>query len=116
MRYGSCKSTSAGPPELSLANAGIRYASIATADVGARVVHSGLRTLRAQALRVGTGARTQQADQLAKQANSIPINNHSLFWECLRTIVAKAASTTRNYAAMADRLAQAGLHEPTPTG
>ena len=94
----------------SLANAGVRYASIATADVGTRAVRSGLHTLRAQALRVGTGARTQQA----KQANSIPINNRSLFGVGLRTVVAKAMSTARNYAAMADGLAQAVLHKPTP--
>ena len=125
MGYGSCKSAFVGPPEpstppgkhaqaASLANTGIRYASIAIADVGARAVHIGLRTLMAQALRVGTGARTQQAEQLAKQANSIPINNRSLFGEGLRTVLAKAKSTARNYAAMADGLAQAGLHKPTP--
>ena len=50
----------------SLANAAVRYASIATVDVGVSAVHSGLRTLKAQALRVGTCARRQQADQLAK--------------------------------------------------
>ena len=59
----------------SLANAGIRYASVAYVDVGARAVHCGLRTLRAQALGVGTCAPPQQADQLAKHANSIPISN-----------------------------------------
>ena len=68
-----------------------------------------------QALRVGTCARPQHADQLAKQANSIPINNCNLFEEGLRTIVAKAASMARNYANMADGLAQAGLQKPTPT-
>ena len=73
------------------------------------MVHSGLCTLWAQALRVGTCASTPQADELAKHANSIPINNHSLFGEGLRTVVAKAASTARNYADMAD-----GLHKPTP--
>ena len=37
-------------------NTGVKHAAIAMADVGARAVHAGLRTLRAQAQRVGTGA------------------------------------------------------------
>ena len=41
----------------SLANAGIRYASIAMVDVRARTVHGGLCTLQAQVLRVETCAQ-----------------------------------------------------------
>ena len=99
-----------------MANAGVKYASVATVDVGSWAVHSGLRTLRAQALRVGTCARPQsgQADQLAKHANYLPISNRSLFSEGLRSVVARAASTARDYAAMADGLTQGGLYKPTP--
>ena len=38
----------------SLANAGVSYASMVMVDVGARAVQSGLYSLRAQALRVGS--------------------------------------------------------------
>ena len=46
----------------SFANAGIRYAGVAGVDVEARAVHSGLCTLQAQAVRVGTYALPHQAD------------------------------------------------------
>ena len=81
-------------------------------DVGARGVHSGLRTLRAQALRVGTCALTQQTVQLAKHANSIPSSNRSLFGEGLCSVIVWAASTARDYADMADGLAQGGMYKP----
>ena len=45
-----------------LANAGVKYSSIATVDIGARAVQSGLRTLRAQALRMGTCAQGHQTE------------------------------------------------------
>ena len=96
-----------------LANTGIKYASIATVAVWARAFHSGLRTLWVQALRVGTCACTQQADQLAKHANSIPISNRSLFGEGLCSVIARAASTARYYAAMADGLVQGRMYKPT---
>ena len=62
----------------SLANAGVKYASIAMVDVGARAVHSGLHTLR-----VVTCTQGHQADVLAKYANTIPLSNcnQSLFGE-----------------------------------
>ena len=81
----------------SLANGDIRYPSITTVGVGARAVHSGLRILVAQALGLGTCMHPQQADQLAKHAKSIPINNRSLFGEGLRAMVAKAVTTVRDY-------------------
>ena len=71
-------------------------------DVGAWAVHSGLRTLQAQALRV------------AKYANTVPLNNQSLFGGGLKTVVAKATSAARDYAAMAEGFVQAGLHHPKP--
>ena len=49
------------------------------ADVGARVVHDGLHSLRVQALRVGTRARGNTADTLSKYANTILLNSTSLF-------------------------------------
>ena len=86
----------------SLANAGVKYASIATVDVGARAVHSGLCTLRAQAPRVGTCAQAHQAEVLAKYANTIPFSNQSFLGGGLNTVVAKAASAARDYSAMAE--------------
>ena len=77
----------------SLSNAGIKYASIATVDVGARAVHSGLCTFRVRALRVGTSAQGHQPDVLAKYTNTIPLSNTSLFGRGLNTVAAKAAST-----------------------
>ena len=88
---------------------------MATVDVGARAVHSGLRSLRAQALRVGTSAHAHQADQLAKLADGLPISPHSLFGEGLQQVIAKAASFARSYADMTDRFfVQAGLGRPRP--
>lgn len=87
---------------------------MATVDVGARAVHSGLRSLRAQALRVGTSARAHQAQQLKKMADSLPISPHSLFGEGLQPVIAKAASSARHYAEMADGFVQAGLSRPRP--
>ena len=98
----------------SLANAGVKYVSIATVDVGARAVHSGLHTLRTQAFRVGTCAQGHQTDVMAQYASIIPLSNHSLFGGGLKTIVAKVASTAREYAAMADSFVQSGLNHPRP--
>ena len=70
----------------SLANTGVSFAGMATVEVGARAVHSGLRSLRAQALRVhvGTSAHSRQAEQLTKLADSLPISTRSLFGEGLQ--------------------------------
>ena len=81
---------------------------------GARAVQYGLRSLRAQALRVGTCAQSHQADQLTKHADLLPIRTHSLFGEGLQTIVAKATSSARTYVAMADGFVQCGLTRPRP--
>ena len=83
-------------------------------DVGARAVHSGLLTRRAQALQVGTCAQGHQADVLAKYANTISLSNTSLFRGGLNTMVAKAASVARDYAAMADGFMLAGMHWHKP--
>ena len=88
----------------SLANAGVSFTSMATVDVGTRAVHSSLRSLRAQELRVGTSARVHQAQQLKKMADSLPfsISPNSLFGEGLQPVIAKAASSARHYAEMAE--------------
>ena len=65
--------------EAYLTNAGVSFASMAMVDVGARAVQSGLRSLRTQALRVGTCAQSLQADQFAKHADSLPFSTHHLF-------------------------------------
>ena len=75
---------------------------MATVDVGARAVHSGLRSFRAQALRVDISANAHQAEQLAKMADGLPINPHSLFGEGLQPVIAMAASSAKSYAAMPD--------------
>ena len=98
----------------SFANACVSYSSMATVDVGVMAVQSGLRYLRAQALRVRTCAQLGQADQLAKHAGSLPISTRSLFGEGLKSVIANAASTARNYAGMAECFVQAGLNKPRP--
>ena len=65
---------------VSFANTGIKHAAIAMADVGARAVHAGLRTLRAQALRIATEAHGLSLDVLIK---NIPITTSSLFMDDL---------------------------------
>ena len=98
----------------SLANAGIQYASIAMADVGARAVHGGLRSLRAQVLWLDASAKGDRADTLSRYASSIPMTSTSLFGGRLSSAVAKVASNVRTYAAMADGFVQAGLQCPKP--
>ena len=83
-------------------------------DVGARTVHSEFHTLRAQTLRVGTCAQGHQADVLAKYTNTITLSNQSLFRGGLKTVVARATSAARDYAAMAEVFVKAGLHHPKP--
>ena len=85
-------------------------------DIGARAVHGGLRTLRAQALRVGTCAQGHQADVLVKHANTLPLNNQSLFGGDLSSVVAKAASSAEDYSAIADGFIPASAHCPKPCG
>ena len=81
------------------ANTGVKHASITMADVGARVVHAGFCTLRAQALSFDTGAHGRSLDALIKD---IPIGSSSLFGGDLGKAVAKAATTSRNYKALGD--------------
>ena len=92
----------------SFANAGVRYASMATVDVGVRTVQNRLCSLQAQALRVSICALPCQADHLAKYTDSLPISNQSL-GESLRAVVVKTASTACDYAAMAEGFVQTGL-------
>ena len=51
---------------VSFDNTGVKHASITMADVGARAMHAGLHTLRAQSLRVGIGAHSHSLDVLTK--------------------------------------------------
>ena len=83
-------------------------------DVGSRAVYSELRTLRAQDHRVGTCAQGHQADVLAKYANTIPLNNQSLFEGGIKTMVAKDTSAARDYAALAEGFVQADLYRLKP--
>ena len=96
---------------VSFANTGVKHAAIAMADVGARAVHAGLRTLRAQALRVGTGAHGHSLDALTKD---IPITSSSLFRGDLGKAVAKAATASRNYKALGDCFVLSCLSRPRP--
>ena len=86
----------------SFAHAGIQYASKAMVDVGARAVHGGLRSLRAQALQLGTSAKRERADALSGYASSIPVTNTNLFVGRLHSAVIKAASNACTYPATAD--------------
>ena len=43
---------------VSFANTGIKHATIAMADVGARALHTGICTFRAQALSIGTSIQS----------------------------------------------------------
>ena len=98
-------------PRLSFANTGVKHASIVMADVGARVVHAGLRTLRPQALRVGTGAQGRSLYALTKD---IPNSSSSLFEGDLGKAVAKAANTSKNYKALGDCFILSGLARLKP--
>ena len=97
-----------------LANAGVTFACMATVDVGARAVHSGCRSIRAQTLKVGTSVHAHHMDQLAKLVDSLPISPHSLFGEGLQPVIAKATSSARSYMDMVDGFVQAGLVRPRP--
>ena len=77
---------------VSFTKTGVKHAAIKMTDVGARAVHTGLRTLRAQALRVETGAHDYSLDVLSKD-----ITSSSPFRGDLGKAVAKAATTSRNY-------------------
>ena len=91
---------------VSFANTGVKHAAITMADVGARAVHAGLRTLRAQALRVRTVAHGHNLDVLTKD---------SLFLGNLGKAVAKAATASRNYKALGDCFVLSGLSRPKPS-
>ena len=60
-----------------------------------------------------TRARGNSVDALAKHINTIPLNNIRLFEGCLSSAIAKAATFTQDYQAMADGFVQAGMHRPT---
>ena len=59
----------------SFTNAGVRYSSMATVDVGLEQSRVDSASLQAQALRVSTCAHPHWADQLAKHADSLLISN-----------------------------------------
>ena len=96
---------------LTFANTGIKHASIVMADVGARVVHAGICTLRTQALSIGTSTHSQDLTALTK---NIPISTSGLFGDDLSKVVAKAASASCNYDALADSFVLSGLPRPRP--
>ena len=77
----------------------------------AMAVHAGLRTLRAQALRNGAGIHGQG---LATFTKDNPINNKSLFEDCLGTAVVKAASTFSDFKALWDCFVLSGLSRSEP--
>ena len=90
-------------------NNGVKHASIAMADVGARAVHAVLRTLRVQTLRVRTGVHNRSLDVLTKD---IPITSFRLFSGDLGKGVVKAATAFRNYKALGDCFVLSGLSRP----
>ena len=69
----SCNSTWEHSQTASLANAGIKYATITIGDVRARAVHGGLCFLRAQALRVGTFANTIPLNSTREDLRESPV-------------------------------------------
>ena len=69
------------------------------------------RTLRAQALRIGTGTHGQDLATLIKD---IPISNTSLFGSGLGKMVAKAGSTSCDYKALGVCFVRSGLSGPKP--
>ena len=96
---------------MSFANTGVKHACITMADVGARAVHTGLHTLRAQALRVGTAAYSRSLDVFTKDISIISSN---LFGGDLGKAVAKAATASRNYKALGDCFVLSGLSRVRP--
>ena len=74
----------------SFANSSFQYASIVVADVAARVVHGGLRSLWAHTLWLGTSTKGARADTLSRYASSIPVTSTSLFRGRISSAVAKA--------------------------
>ena len=97
---------------VSFSNTSVKHAAIAVADVRARAVHAGLRTLRAQTLRVRTGAHSRSLDVLTKD---IPITSSSLFGGDLDKAVAKATTASRNYKALGGCFVLSGLARPKPS-
>ena len=101
---------------VSFTNTDIKHATIAMADIRARTVHAGLRTLsictlRVQALQIGTGTHSQG---LATFTKDIPISSTSLFGGDLSKAVAKAATTFCNYKVHGDHFVLSGLSRPKP--
>ena len=89
---------------VSFANTGVKHASIAMADVGARAVHAGLCTLR-----VRTGAYGRSLEVLTKD---IRITSSSPFGGDLSKAVAKSATASGNYKDLGDCFVLSGLSRP----
>ena len=82
-------------------------------------MHAGLRTIRAQALRVRTGAQGHSLDAFTKDipialTKDIPITGSNLFGGDLGKAVEKAATASRNYKALGDCFVLSGLARPKP--
>ena len=107
----SLKEAWADTQMVSFTNIDVEHASIAMADVGARAVHAGLHTLRARALRVGTGAHSCSLGVLTKD---IPITSSNLFGGDLGKTVVKAATASRNYKTLGDCFVLLDLSWPKP--
>ena len=96
---------------MSFANMGIKHATIAVADVGARVVHTGIRMLRAQDLSIRTSTHGQG---LAAFTKDIPISSTGLFGCDLSKAEAMEASASYNYKALVDIFMLSDLPSPKP--
>ena len=94
---------------VSFANTGMKHTAIAMADVGTRVVHAGICTLRAQAWSIGTGTHGQ-----ATLTTDIPVSSTTLFGGELSKVVVKATSTSSNYKVLADSFVLSGFTRTKP--
>ena len=97
--------------KVSFVNTGVKHTSIAIAD-GGRAVHASFDTLRAQALRVGTGSHGHSLDALTKD---IPITSSSLFGGDLGKAVGKTPplpATTGHWGTILSCLASLGPSPP----
>ena len=74
----------------------------------------GLRTLRSQALHIGTSSHGQQDSTLALYTNSIPLSSKSLFGNALGKMLAQAGTTSRDYKALGDCYVISGMSRPKP--
>ena len=88
---------------------GIKHASIAIVDIGARAIHTGIQVLREQALSIGTSTHGRG---LASFTKDIDISSTGLFGSALSKAVVKSASTSRNYKALVVSFVLSGLPRP----